>query len=60
MDKDRVDGLGKKITGSVKEAIGKVTGDTKLQTEGSVEKTAGEAQNAVGGAKDTVRDTVKR
>ena len=29
MDKDRTEGLGKKITGSVKEAIGKVTGDTR-------------------------------
>ena len=27
MDKDRVEGIGKKVTGSVKEAIGKVTGD---------------------------------
>ena len=60
MDKDRVDGIGKKITGSVKEAIGKVTGDTKLQAEGTADKATGTAQNAVGGAKDTVRDAVKK
>ncbi len=35
MDKDRVDGVGKKVAGSVKEAIGKVTGDTRLQAEGT-------------------------
>ena len=60
MDKDRINGMGKKVTGSVKEAIGKVTGDTKLQAEGKADKVAGRAQTAVGGAKDTVRDTVKK
>ncbi|RYE97539.1 MAG: CsbD family protein [Oxalobacteraceae bacterium] len=60
MDKDRVDGIGKKVAGSDKEAIGKVTGDTKLEAEGVAQKTAGKAQNAVGGVKDTVRDTVKK
>ena len=60
MDKDRVDGLGKKVAGSVKEAIGKVTGDTKLEAEGAAQKTAGTAQNAVGGIKDSARDTVEK
>lgn len=59
MDTDRIKGAAEQVKGSVKEAIGKVTGDTKLQAEGTVEKTAGKAQNAVGGAKDTVRDTLK-
>ena len=35
MDKDRVDGIGTTVSGSVKEAIGKVTGDTKLEAEGT-------------------------
>ena len=60
MDKDRVEGAGKKVTGSVKEAIGQVTGDTKLQAEGAADKAAGLAQKAVGGAKDTVRNAVKK
>lgn len=59
MDKDRTEGLGKKITGSVKEAIGKVTGDTRLQAEGAADKAAGAAQNAAGGAKDAVRDAAR-
>jgi uncharacterized protein YjbJ (UPF0337 family) len=59
MDKDRVAGRAKKTKGSVKEAIGKVTGDSKTQAEGSAEKTAGQAQNAAGGIKDTVRDATK-
>ena len=59
MDKDRSEGIGKKVSGSIKEAVGQVTGDSKTQAEGSAEKTAGKAQNAVGGAKDAVRDTLK-
>lgn len=60
MDKDRVEGGGKKVVGSIKEAIGKVTGDTKLQAEGAAQKTAGSAQNAIGGVKDSGRDAVKK
>jgi uncharacterized protein YjbJ (UPF0337 family) len=56
MDKDRIAGSAKKTKGSVKEAIGKVTGDGKTQAQGTAEKTAGQAQNAIGGIKDTVRD----
>jgi uncharacterized protein YjbJ (UPF0337 family) len=59
MDKDRIAGSAKKTKGSVKEAIGKVTGDSKTQAEGAAEKTAGQAQNAVGGIKDTLRDATK-
>jgi uncharacterized protein YjbJ (UPF0337 family) len=56
MDKDRVAGSAKKTKGSMKEAIGKVTGDSKTQAEGKIEKTEGSVQNAAGGVKDTVRD----
>jgi len=56
MDKDRVAGSAKKTKGSVKEAIGKVTGDRKTRAKGTAEKTGGQAQNAVGGVKDTVRE----
>ncbi|WP_428483907.1 CsbD family protein [Rhodopila sp.] len=60
MDKDRKAGIGKKISGFFKEATGKVTGDSKTQTEGAAEQTAGKTQNAVGGAKDAMRDTLSR
>ncbi len=59
MDSDRASGIGKKISGSIKEAVGKITGDSKTEAEGSAEKTTGKAQNAIGGAKDTVRDALK-
>jgi uncharacterized protein YjbJ (UPF0337 family) len=55
-----MDGAGKQVAGSIKEAIGKVTGDAKVQTEGAAQKQAGKLQNAVGGAKDSVRDAVKK
>jgi hypothetical protein len=42
--------------GTVKEAIGKVTGDAKLETEGKADK----VQNAIGGVKDAVRDALKK
>ena len=59
MDKDRSAGIGHQVKGAVKEAAGKVTGDKKLEAEGKAEKVGGKVQNAVGGAKDTVRDATK-
>src|ERR1700722_7167269 len=59
MDKDRVVGSAKEIKGSVKETIGKATGDAKLQADGKADKVEGKIQNAIGGAKDTVRDALK-
>ena len=56
MDKDRVKGIGEKVSGSIKEAVGKITGDTETEAEGAAQKTAGEAQNVAGDAKDKVRD----
>jgi uncharacterized protein YjbJ (UPF0337 family) len=60
MDKDRVEGTAHQAKGAVKEAVGKMTGDKKTQAEGAGEKAAGKVQNAVGGAKDAVRDAVNR
>ena len=34
-----------KIKGSVKETVGKVTGDKSLETEGKVDQAKGEAKN---------------
>ena len=56
MDKDRIKGMGDQAKGSLKEAAGKVAGDTKLQAEGKADKLKGKVENAVGGAKDAIRD----
>jgi len=59
MDKDRIKGTAKQAKGAVKEAAGKVTGDTKTEAEGATEKAAGKVQNTVGGMKDSARDAVR-
>ena len=38
MDKDRIAEAAKKIKGSIKETIGKATGDAKLEAEGKADK----------------------
>ena len=55
MDQDRIKGSLKQAKGAVKEVIGEVIGDAKLQSEGQTDKAAGKVQNAVGGFKDTLR-----
>ncbi len=55
MDKDRVIGTAKMAKGKIKEATGKVLGDSKLQAEGKVDRIEGALQNAVGGIKDAMR-----
>ena len=60
MDKDRVEGSAKQVKGAVKETIGKVVGDAKLEAEGKADKTEGKVQNAIGGLKDAVRDAAKK
>ena len=55
MDKDRIKGSVKQAKGAVKEAAGKATGDSKLESEGRADKVAGKVQNAIGGIKDSLR-----
>ena len=55
VDGDRFAGSGKQVTGSVKDSVGSVLGDTKLQAEGKLDKAEGRAQNTVGSVKDTLR-----
>jgi uncharacterized protein YjbJ (UPF0337 family) len=59
-DEDRVEGAAKNMGGKVKEAAGNVTGDAKLKHEGQADQVAGKAQNAVGGAKDAIKDAVNK
>ena len=58
MDKDRIEGAVTKAKGSVKEAIGKLTGDAKLQADGRADQAAGTVQNAVGGVRDAAREAL--
>ena len=56
MDNDRIKGMGDQAKGTLKDAAGKITGDSKLQAEGKMDKAKGKAENAVGGVKDSLRD----
>lgn len=55
MDKDRIAGSAKVMAGKVKETVGKVAGDAKLQADGKAEQVSGKVQNAVGGLKDAIK-----
>jgi uncharacterized protein YjbJ (UPF0337 family) len=60
MDKNRVEGEAMQLKGSVREAIGKVTGNRMTQAEGAAEKLAGRMQAKLGEAVDALRDRAKR
>ena len=45
MDKDRIEGSAEQAKGKVKEVVGKVTGDSKLEGEGKADQVAGKVQN---------------
>ncbi|MGQ4274708.1 CsbD family protein [Terrihabitans sp. B22-R8] len=55
VDEKRVEGAADKAKGSVKDAVGKVTGDEKLQAEGKADKTEGKVKSTVGGIKDALK-----
>ncbi|WP_459103696.1 CsbD family protein [Devosia sp. A369] len=60
MHKDEVKGVGKQVKGAVKDAVGGLTGNEKLQAEGKLDKAAGKIQQKVGEVKDAGRDALKR
>ncbi|PZN93700.1 MAG: CsbD family protein [Alphaproteobacteria bacterium] len=57
MDKDRIDGIGNQAGGKIKEGVGKLVGDKKMETEGQAQQVKGKVENAAGGVKDAIRDT---
>ena len=59
VDKDRIVGSAKEIKGAVEQSVGKAVGDAKLKTDGKADQAEGKTQNAVGGLKDAIRETLK-
>jgi uncharacterized protein YjbJ (UPF0337 family) len=55
MDKEHIKGAADKTKGAVKDAVGGLTGNTRLQAEGKLDKAKGAAHNAAGNVKDAVR-----
>jgi len=56
MNKDHIEGAFDEAKGSVKDAVGGLTGDAKAQAEGKADKVAGRAQQAWGDARETIDD----
>ena len=59
MDKDRIKGTAQKIKGGIKEGVGKMFGNRKLEAGGRIERAAGSVRKVIGDAKDGVRSMVK-
>lgn len=59
MNKDEVKGVGKQVKGAVKDAVGGLTGNTKMQAEGKIDKATGKVQQKVGEAKDAIHKAGK-
>jgi len=55
VNKDQVKGVAKQVKGSVKESVGRATGNKRTEAEGAVEKTAGKVQKGFGDAKEKVK-----
>jgi uncharacterized protein YjbJ (UPF0337 family) len=60
MNKDQVKGSLEKAKGSVKQTVGKATGNERLQSEGAADKTAGAVQKKVGDVKDAAKTITKK
>jgi uncharacterized protein YjbJ (UPF0337 family) len=56
MNKDQIKGQVKEVVVSAKEAIGKILGDTSLETKGIAEKIVGKVQTEVGNTKSDLKD----
>jgi len=58
--KDEAKGAAKDIKGSIKEGVGKATGNDRMAAEGASERVAGKVQKGVGSLKEAARDALKR
>lgn len=56
MNKDRVNGMIDEVAGSAKRKAGELTDNPKLQVKGIVQQAKSKVENALGHAKEAVRD----
>ena len=59
MHKDTIKGAAKDAKGSMKEAVGKATGNERMEAEGAADRVAGKVQKGVGNLKDAARNALK-
>lgn len=55
---DKITGLANEAKGQIKQEVGKLVGNPKLEAEGAVQKQVGAAQKAVGEAKDAIKKVI--
>ena len=53
---EKVEGIARAMGGRVQEAVGEVTGNTRMQARGGYNQAAGEAQEQVAKLSELVRD----
>ncbi|QGM97292.1 CsbD family protein [Methylocystis parvus] len=57
---DKIKGAANEAAGAVKQTVGKASGNPSLEIEGAGQKLKGEAQGAVGGAKEAVKKIIDK
>jgi uncharacterized protein YjbJ (UPF0337 family) len=60
MDKEHVKGAVDKTKGAVKDAVGGLTGNSKLQAEGKLDKAKGNVRQVAGDVKDAARKAIDK
>ena len=59
MNKDQTAGRIKEAKGKVKEVVGNLVGNDKLELKGKIQNTRGKAQATFGDAKADIKDAIK-
>lgn len=59
-NKQHAKGTANKAKGEVKETVGRVTGNERLEAEGKKDKLKGEVQKRVGDAREAVEKTTRK
>ncbi|MGX7744365.1 CsbD family protein [Rhodopseudomonas parapalustris] len=57
---DKIKGQANELAGKAKQGVGEATGSEKLQGEGAVQEAKGHGQQALGKAKEAVKDTADK
>ena len=60
VDADRIQGIAHQVKGALIQGFGALVGNPQLAADGVVERLAGKAQNAAGGARDLAREEVEK
>jgi uncharacterized protein YjbJ (UPF0337 family) len=58
MNKDQVKGRARAAKGKVKEIVGKIVGNKRMESKGKVQKAAGDIQTSYGDLKDDLKKGV--